>query len=422
MVAISFYFQVHQPFRLRSGFDYFAIGTDAPHEDEATNREILRKVADRCYLPANALLLELIEKHQGRFRVAFSISGVALEQFERYDPRVIESFRALVQTGAVELLSETYYHSLAFLFSETEFQRQVRLHRKKVQELFGVTPTAFRNTELIYDNHLAQLVEGMGFEAVLAEGADRVLEWRSPNFVYRPAGTQSVALLLKNYRLSDDIAFRFSDRGWSEWPLTADKFVDWTRQIEGAGEVVNLFMDYETFGEHQWECSGIFEFLRHLPDAVLRHPDASFLTPTEVARRYRPIAELDVPNPVSWADSERDTSAWLGNPMQDAAAELTYSLEKEVLATRDEGLIHAWRKLQTSDHFYYMCTKFWADGDVHKYFSPYESPHDAFVYHANALNQLRWLCAEKRKEQRQNLKSARAQVSPVRELRVVNRR
>jgi alpha-amylase len=422
MAAVSFYFQVHQPFRLRRDFDFFSIGTKEPFEDEATNRRILQKVAERCYLPANALLLELIEKHQGRFRVSFSISGVALEQFERYDPRVIESFRKLVDTGAVELLSETYYHSLAFLFSEAEFRRQVRLHQQKVKELFGVTPTAFRNTELIYDNRLAALVEDMGFEAVLAEGADRVLEWRSPNFVYRPKGTETLALLLKNYRLSDDIAFRFSNRDWSEWPLTADKFASWTHQLEGAGEVLNLFMDYETFGEHQWESTGIFDFVRHLPDAVLAHPQARFLTPTEVARSQRPIAELDVPYLVSWADSERDVSAWLGNHMQDSAAEYTFALEKDVLATRDDGLIHAWRKLQTSDHFYYMCTKFWADGDVHKYFSPYDSPYDAFIYHVNALNQLKWLCAEKRKEQRQKLKSARAQVDPVRELRVVNRR
>jgi alpha-amylase len=390
MVAVSFYFQVHQPYRLRQDFDFFCIGTDKPYEDDEKNREIVLKVARKCYLPANRLMLELIRQNQGRFRIAYSISGVALEQFEAWCPEVIESFRELVQTGCVELLSETYYHSLAYLFSEKEFVAQVQKHQQLIKKLFGVKPTSFRNTELIYNNGVAQLAEKLGFRAILAEGADRVLGWRSPNFVYTPAGAHQIALLMKNYRLSDDIAFRFSERSWSEWPLTTDKYASWLHQVAGNGEVVNLFMDYETFGEHQWEESGVFEFLRHLPAAVLKHPDFEFLTPSEVAAKFRPKAELDIEGLVSWADAERDVSAWLGNHLQDAAAAYIYRMEREVLSTKDENLIHAWRKLQTSDHFYYMCTKFFNDGDVHKYFSPYHSPYDAFIFFQNAANQLQW--------------------------------
>jgi alpha-amylase len=385
MPSICFYFQVHQPFRLRN-YTYFDIGHSRDYEDESSNRAILNKVAAKCYLPANQVLLKLLSEHKGAFRIAYSISGMALDQFEHYNPAVLDSFKRMADTGCVEFIDETYYHSLAFLYSPAEFRQQVQLHRERIQALFGQTPTTFRNTELIYNNDLALEIERMGYKTILAEGADRVLGWRSPNFVYQPAGCRTLRLLLKNYRLSDDIAFRFSNRAWPEYPLTADKFARWVHQMNNAGDVVNLFMDFETFGEHQWQDTGIFEFLKMIPETILAHPDFRFQTPAEAARQYTPAASLDVPQYVSWADVERDLTAWIGNDLQHDAIRGIYDLEKRVRAVRDPKLLHIWRQLQTSDHFYYMCTKWFADGDVHKYFNPYPSPYDAYITYMNVLS------------------------------------
>jgi alpha-amylase len=291
-----------------------------------------------------------------------------------------------VETGNVEILDETYYHSLAFLYSKPEFKEQVKLHKKKIKDIFSYKPTVFRNTELIYNNELAKYVEEMGYKGILAEGADHVLGWRSPNFVYKPTGTDKIKLLLKNYRLSDDIAFRFSSREWSEWPLTTGKFAHWLNAVNGNGNTVNLFMDYETFGEHQWATTGIFNFLRHLPEEIMKHPDNKFATPSEIVKEISPAAELDIHHLVSWADVERDISAWLGNKMQQSAIQKIYLLEKAVKRLKSQALLEDWRKLQTSDHFYYMCTKWFNDGDVHKYFNPYDSPYDAFITYMNILN------------------------------------
>ena len=384
MPSVCIYFQVHQPYRLRR-YSFFDIGSVHVYDDEEGNRRVLNKVADKCYLPTNALLLSLIKEYGGYFRIAFSLTGVILEQMEKYRPDVLESFQKLADTGCVEFLSETYYHSLAFLFSPREFREQVKLHGKKIRELFGWRPVTFRNTELIYNNELAKVIEDMGYKAILAEGADKILGWRSPNFVYRPAGCETIKLLLKNYRLSDDIAFRFSDTQWSEYPLMADKFAHWLHQINAGGEVINLFMDYETFGEHQWQETGIFEFLKVLPREIARHPDFNFRTPAEVASDCEARASLDVPEPISWADTERDLTAWMGNAMQRDALRALYALEKVVRRRKDKGLLHTWRMLQTSDHFYYMCTKWFADGDVHKYFNPFESPYDACINYMNIL-------------------------------------
>jgi len=384
MPSICFYFQVHQPSRLRN-YTYFDIGHSRDYEDETANREILNKVATKCYLPANRVLLALLKEHKGAFRISYSISGVALDQFERYNPAVLDSFKRLADTECVEFLDETYYHSLSFLYSRPEFREQVSHHRERIKTLFGQTPTAFRNTELIYSNDLAQEIERLGYTTILAEGADRVLGWRSPNFVYQPVGCTKLRLLLRNYRLSDDIAFRFSNRAWPDYPLTAEKFARWVHQINAAGELVNLFLDYETFGEHQWEDSGIFNFLKLIPHTVLGHPDFRFQTPTEAARQYPPFADLDVPQFVSWADVERDVSAWLGNDLQGDAIRALYDLEKKVRRSKDRELLHVWRQLQTSDHFYYMCTKWFADGNVHKYFSPYSSPYDAYINYMNVV-------------------------------------
>ena len=392
MPAVCFYFQVHQPYRLKQ-YRVFDIGADGEYfndnsETKRNNRAIFRKVANSCYLPANAVLLQLLHEHP-EFKVSFSFSGVFLDQAQEFGPDVLESFQKLVATGQVEVLGETYHHSLAALYSPQEFFEQADLHRRKIKELFGYRPRVFRNTELIYSNAIARQVADLGYAGLLTEGADHVLGWQSPNYIYQPAGQPNLGLLLKNYRLSDDIAFRFSSRDWSQWPLEAPKFASWIHAIDGAGDLVNLFMDYETFGEHQWADTGIFDFLRALPAEILKHPDAVFVTPREALKRFPIRGELDVAEPISWADIERDLSAWRGNDMQRDSLRALYELERDVKATGDSGLIETWRRLQTSDHFYYMCTKWWQDGDVHKYFSPHDSPYDAATSFINALNDLK---------------------------------
>ncbi len=390
MPSVCFYFQVHQPLRLRH---YTVFDNDDRYFDESKNAAICRKVANKCYLPANRMLLKLIQQHKGRFRIAYSLTGVLLEQLQRYCPEVLSTFHALAQTGCVEFLAETYYHSLSFLYSRQEFIEQVKKHAATIKELFGQTPLVFRNTELIYNNDLGLLIEAMGcFDAIITEGADHILGYRSANFVYRPRGCRRLKLLLKNYSMSDDIAFRFSNRNWAEWPLTADKFGHWISAVNGCGQVVNLFMDYETLGEHQWEDTGIFDFMRHLPDEIFRHPDNNFKTPSEVAAAYEPLDVVDVPHVISWADTERDLSAWLGNPMQSNAIHELYRLERKVKRANDARILADWRKLQTSDHFYYMCTKYFADGDVHKYFNPYDSPYDSYINFMNVLDHLQGRC------------------------------
>ena len=386
-MTISFYLHVHQPFRINN-FSVFDIGHNKPYFNDERNRFYLERIIKKSYLSTNKILLDLIKKTDGKFRISLSITGVVLDQLEHY-PEALKSFQNLVKTGCVEILSETYYHSLAYLYSREEFKKQVKEHKKLIKKLFNYTPTVFRNTELIYNNEMAGVVEDMGYKAILAEGWDPILDWRSPNFVYSPKGAKKIKLLLKNYRLSDDVAFRFSSREWKDWPLTAEKYVNWLNKINGNGEVVNLFMDYETFGEHQWECTGIFEFLKVFPLMVIEHPDNNFLTTSEVAKKYKSVGELDIHNILTWADTERDLSAWLGNDMQKSAIEEIYSLEEKVLATKDKKIIDDWRKLQTSDHFYYMCTKFFADGDVHKYFNPYESPYECFISFMNIINDLK---------------------------------
>ncbi|PIN74848.1 alpha-amylase [Candidatus Woesearchaeota archaeon CG10_big_fil_rev_8_21_14_0_10_37_12] len=382
MVSVCFYFQVHQPKRLQK-YSVFDIGTNKSYFDDTKNKTVLEKVAQKCYLPANRLLLQLLKKYP-EFKVSYSFSGIVLEQFEQYAPDVLQTFQELADTGQVEILGETHHHSLAFLYSKKEFKEQISLHDKKIKKVFNQSPKVFRNTELIYNNELAKLVEKMGYKGVLAEGADHILDWRSPNFVYTPKNSK-IKLLLKNYKLSDDIAFRFSSQYWTEHPLQAPKFAQWINAINGNGTNVNLFMDYETFGEHQWQSTGIFNFLEHLPSEILKHLDNNFKTPSELTK-LRPVAELDVPHVISWADVERDTSAWLGNDMQRSAIQKLYEIEQQVKSSKSESLINTWRKLQTSDHFYYMCTKWFNDGDVHKYFNPYDSPYEAFITYMNVFN------------------------------------
>ncbi len=392
MPSVCFYFQVHQPRRVKK-YRIFDIGHESDYfndqsETNLNNERIIRKVAAKSYAPTNAVLLELLKRHP-EFRVSFSFSGLLLEQLAAWAPEVLDSFRALVATGRVAVLAETYHHSLAFFYSLVEFERQVKLHAAAIKNYFGLRPTVFRNTELAYNDNLGRWAERRGYRGVLAEGWDKVLGWKSPNFLYRPNGTKRIKLLLKNYRLSDDIAFRFSEKSWSEYPLDAPKYVQWLNAANGQGHLVNLFMDYETFGEHQWADTGIFDFLRHLPGEILKHPDNDFVTVEEAVERYPTMDDLTVPQVVTWADTERDLSAWTGNELQTSALTSLYDLEPIVLKARDEQLLESWRRLQTSDHFYYMCTKWFADGDVHAYFNPYASPYEAFISYMNVLNDLR---------------------------------
>ncbi len=400
MVNVCFYFQVHQPLRLKS-YNVFEIGNNHDYFNHKKNREVLEKVSNKCYLPANNLMLQMIKNHP-EFRISYSLSGIFLDQLEEYAPEVLQSFQSLVDTGNVEILDETYYHSLAFLYSKPEFKKQITKHKKKIKQFFNYTPKIFRNTELIYNNELANYIEKMGYKGILAEGADHVLSWRSPNFVYRPKTTSRIKLLLKNYKLSDDIAFRFSNQSWPEWPLTTGKFTKWLNNINGRGDTVNLFMDYETFGEHQWSSTGIFNFMKNLPKEILKHPDNSFATPSEIVKKFEPSDEIDIHHPMSWADTERDLSAWLGNKMQQSAIQKLYALERSVKRSKDKRLVEDWRKLQTSDHFYYMCTKWFNDGDVHKYFNPYDSPYDAFITYMNILTDLNKRIENKKQNKNEN--------------------
>ena len=393
--SICLYFQVHQPTRLRL-YRFFDIGKDSHYYDDFANRTILRRIAQKCYLPMNAQLLSLIKANKGKFKVAFSISGSALEQFQRFAPDVIDSFRALAETGCVEFLCETYYHSLASLASPSEFEHQVLKHKKAIEDLFGVTPTAFRNTELIYSNAIGEEVYDLGFKTMLTEGARHIMGWQSPNFVYSCDTQPKLRLLLRNYGLSDDIAFRFSNQGWDMWPLTAEKYLAWVKDSAKDDDIVNLFMDYETFGEHQSAASGIFDFMKALPEAVLADGTFSFITPSEATKKYKPVAGLDVPDAISWADEERDVTAWLGNELQQEAFNKVYAMTEKLSIVGDPELWEDFGHLQESDHFYYMCTKFFSDGEVHKYFNPYDTPYEAFINYMNVISDFQIRLDEKR--------------------------
>ena len=416
MASVVFYFQVHQPWRLRR---YSVFDTDPFYFDDDANGQICKKVADKCYRPATSLILDMIKKNKGNFRVSYAITGTVLDQLEKWAPDVIDLFKEMAKTGCVEFLGETYFHSLSFLYSREEFRDQIDMHSAKIESLFGQRPTVFRNTELTYNNDVAHFINEMRnpdgtrrWKGILCEGVDRILGFRSPNYVYRPPNTVEGAIkgkpfgvLCKNYRLSDDIAFRFSNRAWAEWPLSAEKFAKWVHQINGDGYLCNLFMDYETFGEHQWADTGIFQFMEDLPAKVfdVARGENHFITPSEAFQQFDSVGEYDVPHMISWADTERDLSAWLGNAMQSNALAETYKIEREIKqALRDAQkagdpaaiertghLLNDWRKLTTSDHFYYMCTKWFSDGDVHKYFNPYDSPYDSYINFMNVLDNVR---------------------------------
>ncbi len=385
MKTICLYFQVHQPFRFRR-YRFFDIGNNHYYYDDYTNESILVKISQKCYLPTNKLLLDLIKQNKGKFKVAFSISGIALKQFQLYAPEVIDSFKQLADTGQVEFLAETYCHSLVSLKDKNEFERQVNMQVDLVKELFNQEPKVFRNTELIYSDEMGDMVYKMGYKAMLTEGAKHVLGWKSPNYLYCNSLNPKLKVLLKNFVLSDDIAFRFGNKGWSEYPLTPQKYTQWLKDLDPKSEVINLFLDYETFGEHQWKETGIFDFLEGLPKEILKHKEFSFSTPSEVAENLQPVSSINVPYPISWADEERDLTAWLGNEMQEEAFNKLYALLPKIEKCTDPKLNDDWIYLQASDHFYYMCTKYFSDGDVHAYFNPYESPYQAFINYMNILS------------------------------------
>lgn len=385
MKTVCLFFQIHQPFRHRR-YRFFDIGNDHYYYDDFTNESIMHKIAMKSYVPANKLLIKLANQLGSNFKVSFSITGVALEQFQLYAPEVIESFQELVKTGCVEFLSETYSHSLSSLNEKSIFEEQVKLHDQKIVELFGVQPKVFRNTEMIYSDEIGAHVAKMGYKAILTEGAKQVLGWKSPNYVYVNAINPRLKVLMRNFKLSDDIAFRFANTNWAEYPLTSEKFVKWLEDVNPKDEVINLFLSYESFGDRQSKETGIFNFMESLVIKIAKHPTLQLATPSEVIEDLQPISAVSVPNPISWADEERDLTAWLGNGMQKEAFEKLYKLSNQMQNCTDEELMKDWNFLQVSDHFYYMSTKFFSDGEVHGYFNPFDSPYDAFINYMNVLS------------------------------------
>ena len=389
MTSVCMYFEVHQPMRLNR-FSVFNIGDNNNHSEyfnRKLNEEIFSKVAKKCYLPTNNLLLELIRKHDGKFKVSFSLTGTFVEYCEQFMPEVLDSFKELFKTGSVDMIEETYYHSLSSLYDELgEFEDQVKMHRNMIKRIFNYKPRIFRNTEAIYDNRIAKKVSDMGYKGIITEGTDKILGWRSPNYLYKPV-ISDLKVLLRNYDLSDDVGFRFSSRMWKGWPLTADKYAKW--MSNAPGELINLFMDYETFGEHQWTETGIFDFLRQMPGEVFNHGHMDFATVTEAVERYKAVGEIDVPWAISWADEDRDVSTWLGNDMQISCFDELKDIGRKIKDKGNPELINTWRKLQTSDHLYYCSTKGLADGDVHAYFSPYDGPYDGYINYMNILQDLK---------------------------------
>lgn len=384
--SICIYFQIHHPERLRK-YQFFDIGKKHNYFDNYANRSELEDLAEKCYLPANALLLDLIKKYEGKFKVAFSISGSAIDQLEMHTPEVIRSFQELAQTGQVEFLAETYSHSLASLSEDTdEFELQVKRHNTAIKELFGKKPVTFRNTSLIYSDKIGKRVADLGFKTMLTDGAKHVLGWKSPNFVYKNALDENLNLLLKNSKLSDDIAIRFSDRNWSEYPLTSEKYVNWVSHSLQDTEVLNLFMNYEVIGHYNRAESGIFDFLKYFIQQIAENPNYQFLLPKEVTKKHTAKDILPVPYPISWTDEERDITSWLGNELQKEAFTELFKIQPLVKKKKNAELNEDYSRLQASEHFYFMRTKLFSGADYHKYILPYESPYEAFINYMNVLS------------------------------------
>ncbi len=377
MKTICLYFQIHQPFRLRR-YRFFDIGNDHYYYDDFQNEEIFRKVAEKCYIPANRTMLEMIKRSEGRFKATFSISGTALEQIERHAPELIDSFTELQQTGCVEFLTETFAHSLSSLGDQKEFKAQVKSHTEKIQSLFGVTPKVFRNTELIYSDEISEFVYDMGFRGMLTEGAKHVLGWKSPNYIYTSATRPLLKLLLKNDRFSEDLSMRFADYSWTEYPLTADKYMSWIASTDKSEKIINVFLNYEVLGSLHAASTGIFDFFKALPQFAERK-NISFSLPSELFDKTEAIDVISAPYPISWVDEEKDCSSWLGNVLQREAFQKINEISERVRLCTDRSILQDWLYLQSSDHFYYMNTKHY------NLFSPYDNPYDAFNNYMNVL-------------------------------------
>lgn len=383
MKTICLYLQMHQPLRLKK-YRFFNMGKDVHYLDDFLNKSILQRTAANSYRPMNELLLKLITKYNGKFKISISITGITVEQLKSYAPDVLKSFKKLAETGCVEFIAETYPHSLTSLIDKDEFQIQVKRHVKLMQKEFDFTPTTFRNTELIYSDGIGEMVADMGFTAMITEGAKHILGWKSPDFLYVNAINPRLKLLLRNIRLSQDLRFRFSDTGWDQWPLTADKYINWIKD-ENRGDISNIFIDYETFGEYQNKDTGIFEFMEYLADYAIKDNDLQFGTPQEIIKEYQPVATLHVPYPISWTDEERDTTAWFGNEMQNEAISKLYAKKDTIHKLNDKDLNHIWDFMQSSNHFYYMSTKWFSDGSIGNV-NPYGSPYEAFINYMNILS------------------------------------
>lgn len=410
--SVCFYFEVHQPFRLRKDFHVkrFSLLNRTLFDqyfDDKVNKALFNRIAEKCYFPTNEILLKKIDqfkKDRRQFKVSFGLTGIFLEQCERYNPDLLESFKQLVETGCVELLNETYYHSISSLYTakREEFLEQVALHQQIIQDLFNYTATAFINTECLFNNSIARTVEELGYKVILTEGVDWVLDnWKSPNYVYKPPSNtcKQLRILLRNYKLTDDIAFRFSSRNWSEWPLTAGKYASWLSST--SGQCINLFMDYETFGEHHWDDSGIHWFLLALPDEILKYKNLDFATPSEIAEKNSPVGgEISIGDydTISWADERRSTESWIGNWMQQATYHELLALEKPVKELGDNNLLEIWRYLQASDHLYYIATFGGGPGEVHSYFSPYYDPFEAYAVYTRILSDFARVVSERRNQ------------------------
>lgn len=383
MKSVCFYFQIHQPFRLKR-YRFFDIGRDHYYYDDFANDDIITRIAERSYMPMAQTLLDMIEQSNHTFKCAISITGTAIEQLQQYVPEFIDMLKKLSDTGCVEFLSETYSHSLASLEDTEEFIRQVKEHDSLIHTLFGQKPKVIRNTELIYDDDIASLIASMGFRGAITEGAKHILGWKSPDFVYCAAGAPKLKLLLKNDKLSNDISRNFANTDWDEYPLRADKYMDWIAALPTDHQIVNLFLSMETFGEFLPQETGIFDFMRALPRFAAER-GISFITPTDAIMKFTPVDTISVPYPLSWSDGVSDVSAWKGNILQKEALEKLYSVAERVNMCTDKRIKQDWEYLQSSDHFYYMNTQNLTDGMMHAAFSPYESPYAAFTNYMNVL-------------------------------------
>lgn len=381
MSALCLYFQAHQPLRIKK-YSFFEIGREQSYFDTSLNKAVLHKVSDLCYLPTNELLLQLIKKHKGKFKCTFSLSGILLEQLAKYRPDVIASFQALAATGQVEFLGETYYHSLAAFFNPEEFDRQIKLHKKIIKKYFNIEPALFRNTELLFCDDIIPTLQKNGFKGIWIEGSENGIGRAHVNRNYSSYRDESFALLPRNYPLSDEIAFRFHQK------LNADKFTRKLLRYKSEDNSIHIGLDYETFGEHYEKDSGIHYFLKNWIDKSIASKVIKFVTSSESIKTHPPIKSLRIENVTSWADSEKDNSAWLGNDMQKECIEKLYGLRGIILKLKNRSLLDQWSALQCSDHFYYMSNKQHADGEVHNYFSPFDSPHSAYLSYINILTDL----------------------------------